>query len=433
MKDDSRKIEKGDTYISLTNNKEYIKEAIEKGAQKVIVEEGNYEIETQIVKNTRNYLIKYLDNKYKNKFKKIKIIGITGTNGKTTSCYLLWQILNKLNIKCAYIGTIGFYMDKKITNLNNTTPDILDIYTMINKCIDNNYKYIVMEVSSQALDMNRLGKLKFDYAVFTNLTQDHLDYHKTINNYIKAKQILFKHTKNAVINIDDKYSKEFLLNNKNYTFGYNNSNYVISNYKINKYTSFNLNNKKYKTNILGKYNINNLVISLIILDLEKLKLNKTILTKLSYPPGRLELVEKNTNKIFIDYAHTPDGVEKVINTIKELKHNRIITIIGCGGNRDITKRPKMGLIASSLSDYVIFTSDNPRNEKPELIIKDMIQNIDTSNYEIEINRKNAITKGIQMLEKNDILLLLGKGHEDYQIIGNTKYHFSDIEIVKNSI
>lgn len=432
MKDDSRKIEVGDTYISLTNNEKYILDAIERGASKVIVESGLYSVDTLVVKNTREYLINYLDDKYKDKFKNIKIVGITGTNGKTTSCYLLWQILNKLNIKTSYIGTIGFYMDKKIKDLNNTTPDILDIYEMINKSIDEGYKYIVMEVSSQALDMNRLGKLRFNYAVFTNLTKEHLDYHKTMNNYALAKQILFKQSDISLINIDDEYSNYFILDNC-YTFGINKSDYRITDITINDNTSFKLNNEEYKTNIIGKYNIYNLIPTLIILEIDKINYNKEILTKLEYPPGRLELIKKDDNKIIIDYAHTPDAVEKVIKTVKELNPNNIITIIGCGGNRDKTKRPIMGDITTKLSNYVIFTNDNPREEDPDSIIKDIIQNLDTTNYEIIPNREKAIIKGIQKLTKNDILLLLGKGHENYQIIGKNKYPFSDLEIVKNNI
>lgn len=435
MKDDSRKIEVGDTFISLTNNEEYIKDAIKNGASKVIVESGLYEVDTLVVKNTREYLINYLDDKYKDKFSQIKIIGITGTNGKTTSCYLLWQILNKLGIKIGYIGTIGFYMDEKVSDLNNTTPDILDIYNMINRCIDENYAYVVMEVSSQALSYNRVGKLAFDYAIFTNLTKDHLDYHKDIYHYALAKQELFHHTKVAIVNSDDKHNEYYLLdNNINYLYGYNSKDYAINNYMMeDDYTLFTLNGIQYKTNLLGYYNIYNLVISLIILDLEKINYDKKILEELVYPPGRLELVKKDDNKIFVDYAHTPDAVENVIKMASQLKHDKIITIVGCGGNRDKTKRPEMGKIACNLSDYVIFTSDNPRGEDANSIIDDIIHNLDTSNYEIEVNREIAIIKGIQKLEKNDILLLLGKGHEDYQIIGDTKYHFSDIEIVKNNI
>ena len=185
MKDDSRNINQGDIFISLTDNEEYILDAINRGASKIICRSGNYDVPTINVPNPREYLANYLDNLYKDKFSDIKLIGITGTNGKTTSCYLLWQILNRLGYKCGYIGTIGFYIDDKIKDLDNTTPDMLSLYNMINECILNGCKYIVMEVSSQALMFGRIGKLMFDYAIFTNLTIEHLDYHKTMENYLK--------------------------------------------------------------------------------------------------------------------------------------------------------------------------------------------------------------------------------------------------------
>ena len=426
MKDDSRKINKGDIFISLTDNDEYIIDAINRGASKIICSKGKYKVETINVSNPRKYLADYLDKLYKDRFDKVKLIGITGTNGKTTSCYLLWQILNKLGYKCGYIGTIGFYIENKIRDLNNTTPDMIDLYNMIDECINNGCKYIVMEVSSQALSYGRIGNLKFNYAIFTNLTVDHLDYHKTMEEYAKAKQELFKRVKEyAVINIDSDYYNYFLLDNKNITYGVNKSDYMISDIG----DTFKVNGVVYKTNLIGKYNIYNLLISIIILDKENIKYDKNMFNSLKYPNGRMEMVKYKDNMIIVDYAHTPDAVKNVIDTLKELKHNRIITIIGCGGDRDNTKRSKMGYIVSNESDYVILTNDNPRTENEMSIINDIIQGIDTLNYEILLDREKAIRKGIQTLSKNDILLVLGKGHEDYQIIGNNKFHFSDMEVI----
>lgn len=435
MKDDSRKVLKGDTFISLTDNKNYIDEAIKNGVSK-IVSRFDTDIDTIIVDDPHEYLENYLDDLYKDKFNNIKIIGITGTNGKTTSAYLLWQILNRLNIKCGYIGTIGFFINDKIKDLNNTTPDVLDLYEMIDECVDSGCKYVVMEVSSQALSYHRIGKLMFDYAIFTNLSQDHLDYHKNMNNYALAKQELFYHVKGkCIINYDDENKKYFMLDdNYNVTYGFNGGDYHISGYNITKdISTFVLNDREYKTNLIGKYNIYNLLISIIILDLEHIDYDIKILESLNYPKGRMEVINYKNNKIIVDYAHTPEAIQNIINTIKELNPNTIITVVGAGGDRDTSKRSIMGDISTKLSDYVIFTNDNPRTENELNIINDIVQKLDVDNYEIITNREKAIIKGIQMLNENDILLVLGKGHEEYQIIGTNKIHFSDVEIIKANI
>lgn len=433
----SKNIKKGDTFIAIKGNNhdghDYIKEAIENGASKIIAERGEYEVETIIVEDTRKYLIEELEKKYYMHISDIKLIGITGTNGKTTTCYLIYQALNKLGIKCAYIGTIGFYMEKKISDLNNTTPDILELYKILIKCKENNYNYVVMEVSSQGLDMHRLDTLYFDYVVFTNLTQDHLDYHKTMENYALAKQKLFKKIKPngvSIINVDDEYCKYFLTKNS-ITYGFKKSDYQINDYSlfIDK-TVFYMNNEKYETKLIGKYNIYNILVCIILL--KQLKIyNENIIYSLEAPIGRTEKIKYKNNLIIIDYAHTPDAVSKVISNIKELSPNNIYTIIGCGGNRDKTKRKIMGKISTELSSFVIFTNDNPRYENPDDIISDIILEVDKNNYQIIKNRKKAIKKGIQMLKENDILLVLGKGHEEYQIIKNVKMYFSDkLEVLK---
>jgi len=437
IKDDSRKVLKGDTFIALkkvNDGHDYVKDAIKNGASRVIVERGLYDVETVIVNDTHKYLVDYLKLNYYDKIKDLKLIGMTGTNGKTTTCYLLYQALNKAGFKTAYIGTIGFYMDNKIKDLNNTTPDILEMYELLLECVDNNIEYVVMEASSQALDMHRLDGLEFTYGIFSNLTQDHLDYHKNMDNYIKAKQILFENVKEKTfVNIDDEYYKYFIKDNS-ITYGFNDSDYRLNYYDINiKNTFFKVNGLSYKTNLIGKHNLYNILA--VIAVLSELNINdiENIVSSLMSPPGRMDVIRKDSNLIIIDYAHTPDAVLNVINSLKEIKHNNIITIIGCGGNRDKTKRPIMSKIACSNSDYVILTSDNPRLEDPNSIIEDMLQNLDNKNYEIVVNREKAIIKGIQTLEKNDILLVLGKGHETYQIIGNTKYNFDDKKIVLDNI
>lgn len=444
IKCDSRKVKKGDTFVALkyiNDGHKYIEDAIERGASRIVASEGLYSVDTLITNDTHEYLIKYLKDNYWDQVKDLKIIGMTGTNGKTTTCFLIHKALNMLNKKCAYIGTIGFYIDEKIRDLNNTTPDILDLYEMLIEAKENGCDYVVMEVSSHALSQNRVKGLEFNYALFSNLTQDHLDYHENMEKYKQEKLKLFNMLREesvALINSDDKYHKDFIMEqNNNITYGYSDSNYQITSYKTDILGSeFIINNSDiYETKLLGKHNIYNLtgVISL----LTKLGCSyeeiSDVIKNLDSPRGRMETVNYNSNNIIIDYAHTPDAVENVLNSVKDLNPNHIYTIIGCGGDRDKTKRPIMGDIATKLSDYVIFTSDNPRSEDPNAIINDIVQKLDKNNYEIEVNREKAIIRGIQKLEENDILMILGKGHETYQIIENKKLDFDDKKIVIDNI
>jgi len=439
IKDDSRKIEKGDIFIALKkihDGHDYIDDAIENGASKIVAEKGDYSVETLIVPDTHEYLVNYLNDNYYDQIKELKLIGMTGTNGKTTTCFLIYQALNNLGIKTAYIGTIGFYIDEKVRDLNNTTPDILEIYELLLECKKNNCIYVVMECSSHALDMNRLETLQFDIGIFSNLTPDHIDYHKTIENYALAKQKLFKQVKYlSIINSDDPY-KDYFLNATSTTYGINSGDYKISDYNIDTAgTSFTLNDQIYHTKLIGKHNLYNILVVIVLLEDLRIEQDKIVeqVSLLNAPVGRMDLVKDGDNTIVIDYAHTPDAVSQIIKASRELKPNRIITIIGCGGNRDKVKRPMMARIATSLSDEVIFTTDNPRDEKPVSIIDDMLHGLDSSNYEIIINREKAIIKGIQKLTKNDILLVLGKGHETYQLINGVKYDFDDKKIVLDNI
>ena len=438
LQNDSRKIKVGDTFIAIKGIKydghDYIVDAIKNGASKIICEYGNYPNMIK-VNDTKSYLHTYVKEKYLPVLKDLKLIGITGTNGKTTSAYLIYQALNKLNIKCAYIGTIGFYINDTRQNNINTTPDILSLYHMLLDCAYNKIDYVVMEVSSQGLAYNRVDGLKFDYAIFTNLTEDHLDYHKTMDNYLNAKLELFKKLKEdgvGIINSDDKYYKHFITDHT-ITYGLD-GDYKISDitYNINK-SKFKINGEEFSMKLIGDYNVYNMCIVIIILKLLNINYEqiRNIVEALESAPGRMDKINYNDNIIIIDYAHTPDAVEKVLNTLKGI--GNIITIIGCGGNREKNKRKIMGRVASQNSSYVIFTSDNPRDEEEEEIINDMIQEVDTFNYEIEINRQKAIIKCIQRLKKNDILVILGKGHEDYQEIKGVKYHFNDKEVVLNNI
>ena len=374
IKIDSRCVKEGDTFLALRGYKndghDFIDDAIKRGATHIIAEYGKYSVDTTIVKDTKEYLKEYLKNNYYDIIKDIKLIGMTGTNGKTTTCFLIYQALNKVGIKCAYIGTIGFYINDDIESIGNTTPNLYDLYNMLIKCKENDIEYVVMEVSSQGLDMGRVDTLEFDYAIFSNLTQDHLDYHGNMENYALAKQKLFKQTKVAIVNSDDKYSDYFLLDNENITYG-KNGDYKISEIKCSlDGSSFKLNDKEYFTKLIGEYNVYNVSIVIIILSLLKIENIKDIIKDLDSPNGRMDIIKYNGNYIIIDYAHTPDAVEKIIKEVSKIEHNRVLTLVGCGGNRDRLKRSIMGDIATKYSSFVIFTSDNPRFEKPKKIIKD---------------------------------------------------------------
>ncbi len=430
LQSDSRKVKDGDTFIALKGYKEdghkYILDAINNGAKKVIAKRGKYAVETLIVDDTNEYLHKY----FKINKIDIKLIGVTGTNGKTTTCYLLYQLLNGLGCKCAYIGTIGYIVDDVVTPLDNTTPGSLELYNLLEDSYNHNCEYVVMEVSSQALDQKRVDYLEFDAAIFTNLTRDHLDYHKTLENYIEAKRKLFYLLKDdgiSLINNDDPYAANFKI--KNYkTYGFTDSDYTIDDENV-------INSHPYNIPLIGKYNKYNTLAAISLLYELGYQYDdiKELVQNLKEPSGRMEVINYKTNKIIIDYAHTPDALQNVINTSLELTDGHVYVIIGCGGNRDKGKRKMMGLIATDMAYYTIFTSDNPRDEDPLDIIKDMTSNLDKDNYQIEVNRENAIKKGIQLLNNNDILLVLGKGHEKYQIIGNERLPFDDKQIVLDNI
>ena len=448
LKSDSRLVEKGDTFIAIknvnTDGHDFIESAIEKGATKIICEHGNYPVETIIVPNTRKYLEDYLYNNYYPKFKDMKLIGVTGTNGKTTTCYLIYQMLNKLGIKCAYIGTIGFYFDEHKEELNNTTPDIDILYKMFIEAANAGCKCMVMEVSSHALDMNRIYGLEFDEVAFTNLTQDHLDYHKTIENYANAKKKLFYKTRGnkiAVINGDDPLYKEFInRDNNNIIIGSNSNDVKIIKTNLTHLGSditFSYNGMVYDVsiNMVGLYNVYNYLTAVMLVHKLNISIDNilSIAKEIKAPSGRMELIKYNTNSIFIDYAHTPDAVVNVLKNANTYKKGKIITVIGCGGDRDRTKRPIMADETLKYSDYAIFTNDNPRTEDEKQIINDMTSHITSNNFEVIYDRAQAIKKAINMLKENDILMLLGKGHETYQIIGKEKIHFSDKEEVLKNI
>lgn len=445
VKIDSRKVMPGDTFVALKGSNvdghDFIEQAIENGATKIVANHlVTCNAEVEVVGDTLTWLLNHIKENYASVINEMNLIGITGTNGKTTTAYLTYQLLNNLGSKTAYIGTIGYYVTgEDVIELPNTTPDIVELYNLLLDAKEKGCQNVVMEVSSHALEQKRVYGLEFQTAAFTNLTQDHLDYHLTMDNYLNAKLLLLKQLKGkVVINADDAYASKWVQNSKqNVLLGKNGSDLRIVNYydtlngtKI----VFNYADADYEveTNLKSEFNVYNYLTALSLIHNLGYEIDKIIsVTQNIYAPkGRCEQIQVNGGLAVIDYAHTPDAVEKIIKAFSVNKTGKIITIIGCGGDRDNKKRPIMGNIASENSDYVIFTSDNPRTEDPQKIMADIVAGVSKENYEIEYDRKIAISKALDMVKANDIVLILGKGHEDYQIIGHEKNHLDDAEEVR---
>ncbi len=444
MKSDSREIKPGDTFIALrgitSDGHDYILKAIEKGATRIIAEEGSYSVETKLVPNTRTYLEQYLLKTYGEILNELNIIGVTGTNGKTTICYLLYQALNLSGSKTAYIGTLGYFIEKKERSLFNTTPDILEIYNMIVTAYNRGCKNIIIEISSEGIAHRRVEGIKYDWAIFSNLTQDHLNYHKTMENYALAKQKIFKSLKSkhrAIINTDDQYVNYFLLKeNNNITYGYNNADYQIIDFIFNntgmeityKYEN---ETRTFKTSLLGSYNVYNLISVVAVLKESGLTYEKIeeIIPKLFPPSGRMERISYKINNIIIDFAHSPDSLIKFLEVIKDMVKGKVYAVFGCAGERDKTKRPIMFDIVTRECDFVIITNEDPRSEDPNDIAADMIKGSTKTNYEVIHDRKRAIIKGIELLDKDDTLLILGKGHEETITIGKEIIPYNDRQVV----
>lgn len=446
---DSRKVKPGQTFVAIkghtVDGHNYISDAIKNGAVAIIAEkEVEASVPVKIVPNSSEYLKEQLVNEYSEELNKLKIIGVTGTNGKTTTCYLTYQLLKSLNVKMAYMGTIGFFFEEEKIELPNTTPEILTIYKLFLEALEKGCTTVVMEVSSHALALERVAGLKFQIGAFTNLTEDHLDYHKTMEEYLQAKLKLLNYMDTNgifLVNHDDLASQSFQKIFKNTkTIGMKESDYWIKEYtfdpiKTNILLEYQNQNYTIETNLTGKFNVYNYLTALAIIheygfSIEEITLN----TNKIYPPkGRCETYKVKDGYAVVDYAHTPDAVEKVIDAYKELAKGKIITLVGCGGDRDPLKRPIMGRIATEKSDWVIFTNDNPRTEDPEKIMQDIIKGVEQTNYEVILDRHEAIKKALDKINKEDIVLILGKGHEDYQILGHEKVHFDDSEEIKNYI
>ena len=449
----SKTVLHGDIFVCLkgehSDGHEFAKMAAENGAAAVYCEkELDIDIPQVIVESTRHQIADLAAAFYKYPSRNINLIGVTGTNGKTTVTHLIQRIVEDANHKCALIGTLGYKLSGKDTyhDAKHTTPQAPELQKTLEMFCEQKIGYTAMEVSSHALEQNRVGGCDFNGAVFTNLTQDHLDYHITMNNYFEAKALLFRSLKKggfAVINNDDEYAERLKSvvpeGVKIYTYGIKKNADITASC-----IDFSIHGATFDCNIKGKtrkvhlqmngmFSVYNALAALTAglamgfdadICVKALEETKSV-------DGRFEIVNKQP-LVIVDYAHTPDGLENVLKAARELtpKDARLICMFGCGGDRDATKRPKMGKIADENADIVVVTSDNPRSEDPQLIISDILAGIKTVNTQkvfVEPDRRTAISMLKNIAKENDVIVLAGKGHEDYQILKDKTIHFDDRE------
>ncbi|HHW89299.1 MAG TPA: UDP-N-acetylmuramoyl-L-alanyl-D-glutamate--2,6-diaminopimelate ligase [Clostridiales bacterium] len=432
-----------------TDGHDFVYEALKNGATAIISQKvfDDIDITQVIVDDTRSAMSIISANFYDNPAKSMRLIGVTGTNGKTTTTYIIKSIGEAAGKKVGLIGTSGTIIDGKTYPPTLTTPDPIELHSIFRQMADCDTNWVVMEVSAHAIELKKIDGFVFDVAVFTNCTQDHLDFFKTIENYRQAKSKLFcsYYAKLAVINSDDELGRKICQTSDipcftygcknpsdafgvNYSSSFNGLKYVI-----------NIFDKLYEINFAlpGKFNMYNTLCAALTCYILNVSLYDIAagIKNLKTVKGRFETYIKDDKQVIIDYAHTPDGLVNILYGIKEFAKGKIITVFGCGGNRDKDKRAKMGKAVCSLSDYTVITSDNPRFEKPEDIIYDIEQGAKQTRglYTCIPDRKQAIKHAISLSQKDDIILIAGKGDESYQEIKGVKYPFSDLEVVKNFI
>lgn len=445
---DHRKIEAGDVFFCIKGFKvdghDFASSAVLKGASVIVCEEdieGLAACTVIKVKDTRKSLALASSNFYGEPSKKLKMIGITGTNGKTTSTFMMKAILEEAGFKVGLIGTVANYIGNKKMPSQRTTPESLELHELFSEMVKCGVTHCVMEVSSHSLALSRVFGIEFSVGIFTNLTQDHLDFHKTFENYYNSKLILFENSKVSIVNNEDEYGQRILkdISKPSITFGLNKlcevtaDNIIMRSNGISFNMKYNNQDIDINLNIPGRYNIYNALGSAAACLKEGVSLlNVRKGLDRVFVPGRCEIVTKDYNlgfEIIIDYAHSPDSLENILKTAKEFTKGRLITVFGCGGDRDKAKRPIMGSIASELSDIAVVTSDNPRTEEPLSIIQDIIKGINKDNYEIIENRKEAIKKAIHIARPDDVIVVAGKGHENYQELKDRKIHFDEREVI----
>lgn len=432
----------------------FINEAVSKGAVAVVTEKtrlglSNKEINIPFikVKDARSALARLAAKFYGDPALKVKVVGVTGTNGKTTITYLMESLLKYAGSKPALIGTVNYRFGDKVFDSNNTTPGPIQLQSLLADMVKERVQYLIMEVSSHALSQDRVASLRFHSAVFTNLTSDHLDYHKTIASYFRAKSKLFTGldpSSLAIINNDDKYGRKIkqLTGAKVITYGIDNGADVMAkNIKLSASdTKFSVVSEDHKidinTSLIGRHNVYNILASVawaLQIGIKPVDISRSM-AEFSFVPGRLEKIDsENKFSVFVDYAHTEDALFNVIKALKGIGPRRIIVVFGCGGDRDKTKRPKMGRVVSQMADYAIITNDNPRSENPEGIIRDIQRGMGKKNYQVIPDRFQAIRHSLYLAQKGDIVLVAGKGHENYQILRNEKLHFDDREVVRECL
>ena len=419
-------------------------EMLEKGAAAVITERdlglGDRQI---IVENSREFYGGLCAKWFDHPEKKLKLIGVTGTNGKTTITNVIKHILTSNGHKTGLIGTIQNEIGDEIVHTENTTPMAFDLMALFDRMVKAGCEYAVMEVSSFGLAQNRIGCSHFDVALFTNLTQDHLDYHKDMEDYFQAKKLLFKRCDTAICNADDEYGVRLFneIDCKKMTYGIcGEADYYANSVKIKASGSsfwFCMGGKSYlvKSKMPGAFNVSNLTAAVAVCLSAGISIEKIIASIENYcgVRGRCEVIPTNRDfAVICDYAHTPDAIENILSSVREYTESRLICLFGCGGNRDAGKRPKMAKAAAKFADKLIITSDNPRNENPDDIIKDVVLGLDGLNvdYDVITDRKEAILHALKTAEKGDVIVLAGKGHEDYQVLAdNVHIHFDEREIV----
>ena len=447
---DSRQVKPGFAFVCIKGAKsdghDYAEKALENGAA-VIIAERDLGLEVQIVvSDTHAAYADMCANWFGNPADSLKLLGVTGTNGKTSVTYMMKKILEKAGYKVGLIGTIQNMIGDEIIATHNTTPNAYELNSLFALMKAKGCTYVIMEVSSHALDQSRVYRLTFEAAMFTNLTQDHLDYHITMENYLAAKKKLFRMCKTAVINSDDPYSAELIkgLDCK------------ISTYSMGDTSTYSAKGVNYRpasveyefvsdseighisVNTGGKFTVyNSLCAAACAAEIGiPLVTVASALKELHGVKGRAEVVPTGRDfTVIIDYAHTPDGLKNILSTFRECKKNRLIAVFGCGGDRDKTKRPIMGNIAAHFSDYAIVTSDNPRTEDPSAIIEDILEGMKGAVIPVKVieNRIEAIKFAVSIAKKDDIIVLAGKGHETYQILNTGTIHLDEREVVAEAL
>lgn len=450
---DSRKVSADCVFVAtrgtVVDGHAYIAMAIENGAAAIVCEELPSTILPTIVyvlvENSAQALGEICSNYFDRPSEKLNLIGVTGTNGKTTTATLLYHMFRELGYKAGLISTVIYYVDDKEVPATHTTPDALQLSKLISSMVDAGCEYCFMEVSSHAIVQQRIAGLTFKGGIFTNITHDHLDFHKTFDEYIKAKKAFFDRLPKesfALVNADDRNGKVMLQNTSAKTYAFALKSMADFRCKILEShfdgTMMQINGQEVWTNFIGEFNAYNLLGvygTAILLGQNREEVLK-VLSKLTSVSGRFEYVRSLDGiTAIVDYAHTPDAIENVLKTINQIRtiDQQVITVIGAGGDRDKTKRPVMAKVAADLSDRVILTSDNPRSEDPTDILIDMAQGLDLNARKQTLtitDRREAIKTAIALAKKGDIVLVAGKGHETYQEIKGVKHHFDDKEVIR---